>query len=354
MAVLAARGRQALDDGDLDGARAGLAAALERAPADRDVLLLQALVQVAGGDVDDAEASYDRLLRLFPDDLGLVASKAFFLLDVAGDAAAALPLLEEALAFAQEADDGGDVEREDELAALCALIGRRLVEARLDAGDTEGAIAAAREALAIAYDDDSRASLAAALFSAGELDEAALVGDGAGDSRCVPLQLMTARIAVARGDEELAALAFARAAALDDTVHPPPRLSAERFAAVFAGVCAELPEPLRTWLEDVPVDLSAVVDVARLRAAGRSPGTPLLIEGPQRLPGSGDPFEHRPLSATLFQRNIELLTERADDVAAVLTAVLIEGCGIFLGLDVDDDDPALALSDDDDDDDDRR
>ncbi|MDP2343167.1 MAG: tetratricopeptide repeat protein [Deltaproteobacteria bacterium] len=336
LGALIQRGRAALEDGDLDRARAALASAQAAAPEARDVLLLQALVQAGGGDDDDAGASFDRALALFPDDVALVASKALWLLDDVGDAAAALPLLEEALAFANEADAGDDAD-EDDLAALCALLGRRLVEARLDAGDVEGAIAAAREALAIEDDPDTRAALGAALYSAGDVDDAAVVIAAAGDAPVAALHLIAARVAVARGDEAGAQRSFSRAVALDGELAVPPRLPPARFKAIVDDVVARVPEPLRGYLAEVPVDVAAVVDLPRLQAAHRSPGTPLLIEGPARLPGSGDPFDHRPLAAVLFQRNVELLAQDEDDVAAVVTAVLVESFGAFLALDIEDD-----------------
>jgi len=124
---LVERGRQALAHGDLEAARSALVSLQARAPETRDVLLLQALVQAGDGDDDDAGATFDRALALFPDDVALVATKALWLLDGLGDAGAALPLLEEALAFANEADAADDAD-EDDLAALCAFLGRRLVE----------------------------------------------------------------------------------------------------------------------------------------------------------------------------------------------------------------------------------
>lgn len=350
------RGRSALEAGDLDGARKALASAAARAENARDVLLLKAMVQCADDDVDGAIDTMDVVIAAHPDDVGLVASKAFLLLDAAGDPEGALPLLHEVLAFADEHEAHSE-EEEDDLAGIVVEVSLRLVDAELAVGNVDSAIAAANDCVVIAkgFDEEglARAALARALLASGDVDgaaEEAKVAKATGPGHAIVF-VVAGRVAVVQGDEASAAKDFAAAHALDAAVAVPPKLSAAEFKAAVDAAVAALPDPLGAYVKSIGLVVAERADVERLVDGERSPETPLLLEGPLRMPGSGDPFQHRPTAAVLYQRSVEVLCED-DDVKDVITAVLIEVVSGFLGLEFEDDLAAFheLVGDDDDED----
>ncbi len=335
------RGRTALEAGDLDAAREAVVSAALMAKDDRDVLLLQALVLCADEDVDGALDAMDRAIAAHPDDVALVASKAFLLLDAAGDPEGALPLLEEVLAFAEE-HEAASPEEEDDLAALVIEVSLRLVDAELATGNVDNAVAAASGAVEIAkgFDEEGRArcALARAFMSGGDVDAAAdeVAAAKVVDPDNADVYVVSARVNVVRGKDKEADADFAAAAAKDPARKIPPKLSTKDFKAKVDAAIAILPEPLGGYVRSWGLTIVERADVDRLIESERSPETPLLLEGPLRMPGSGDPFAHKPTGAVLFQRSVEVLCED-DAVEDVVTAIFVEVTGGFLGLEFEDD-----------------
>jgi tetratricopeptide (TPR) repeat protein len=351
VADLVGQGRDAVERGDIKAARRALDGATSRAPKDRDVMVLKALVRAADGDAEEALEVLDVAIDRFPDDVALVAHKAFILLDDIGDPEEALPLLQECLAIL-----GGGGHDDD--AGLDTELRLRLIDANLALGDVEAAIEAGRNAVAGAANADdvstqafARSSLARALMAAGDLPgaraEADLAVAGCPDNADVHAVL--GRVAITAGDDEAAARAFARAVALDPDQGQPPRLSAKAFKARFEGAVADLPHPLRGYVQGLPWQFVEHADVSRLDAMQRSPETPLLLDGPLREPGSGDPFRHRPTAAVVYQRSLETLCRADDELEDMIIAVVVEGVGMFLGLEFDEDLENYAEVDDSDD-----
>ena len=177
VADLVGQGRDAVERGDIKAARRALDGATSRAPKDRDVMVLKALVLAADGDAEEALEVLDVAIDRFPDDVALVAHKAFILLDDIGDPEEALPLLQECLAIL-----GGGGHDDD--AGLDTELRLRLIDANLALGDVEAAIEAGRNAVAGAANADdvsdqafARSSLARALMAAGDLPGARAEAD---------------------------------------------------------------------------------------------------------------------------------------------------------------------------------
>ncbi|WP_169791507.1 tetratricopeptide repeat protein [Sandaracinus amylolyticus] len=142
---------------DLGGARRALEAARRAMPQDTDVLAELATVALAQGRASEAVTLFEAVVARRPGDLEALRDVAGARL-AAGDAASAARTLE---SVARQLPTSGEVRLE-------------LARARLEAGDREGGITAAREALALAADDDAEPAivLGQALAAAGRDDEA--------------------------------------------------------------------------------------------------------------------------------------------------------------------------------------
>lgn len=361
--VLVAEGRDAVDSGDIKAARKALNSAQSRAPKDRGVLLLKALVLCAEDNGEAALDALDEAMVLFDDDVALVATKAFILLDVIGDPEEALPLLEECIDYCAE-HEGGASQDGEELDGLRVELGLRLVDALLALGDVNAAIAAGKNVVDLTAGSEdhpedealARASLARALLAAGDVDgarrEAALAVKG--DVEVAEVHAVFGRVAVVVGDEEGAARAFARAHALDAEGGLPPKLDAAAFKARFDAVVRAFPEPLRGYVTSLPITFAPRADVERLKGLQRSPETPMLFDGDIRKStaegGSADPFAHKPTAVVVYQRSLETLCRSDAELDELITAVVVEGVGMFLGLEFDEDLKDFAEAADEDDD----
>jgi len=329
---LVGQGREAIERGDIDAARRALNGASSRAPKHRDVMVLKALVLSAEGDPEAALDVLDDAMDMFPDDVAVAAHKAFILLDEIGDPEEALPLLQGCLDTLKE---GGH----DEDAGLDVELGLRLVDAQLALGDVDGAVAAGRDVVVAAGSGDAaplaHASLARSLMAAGKLDAARAEADLAVTSGPDNFETWTVlgRVAITMGDDATADKAFGRAFTLEPELGQPPRLSPAAFKAAFDSAVMVLPQPLRGYVQKLPLSFVLHADAARLDALERSPETPFLVDGPLREPGSGDPYAHQPTAAVIYQRSLESLCGDVEELEGMIIAVVVEGVGMFLGLD---------------------
>jgi tetratricopeptide (TPR) repeat protein len=344
VADLVAVGQSAVDRGDIDAAVRALNGAASRAPKDRGVLHLKALVLSAEGDPEAALEVLDLAIDRFPDDIALVADKVFILLDEIGDAEEALPLLHECIARlgADDASIDGDGDHNDDV--LLLELSLRLVDAHLALGDVKDAVGAANDAIAVADGGDhndglARAALARALMASGDLVGARENAERAVDAANDDADVLTVlgRVCITAGDDDGAAAAFERARAIDPDALLPPRLSPAAFQGRVDDVVAGFPQPLRGYVQKLNITYALHADVERLRRLERSPETPFLLDGPERATGGRDPFSHRPTGAVMYQRSVETLCGHEEELDDAIAAVLVEGVGMFLGLDFDED-----------------
>jgi hypothetical protein len=172
-------------------------------------------------------------------------------------------------------------------------------------------------------------------MAAGKLDAARAEADLAVTSGPDNFETWTVlgRVAITMGDDATADRAFGRAFILEPELGQPPRLSPADFKAAFDSALGVLPQPLRGYVQKLPLSFVLHADAARLDALERSPETPFLIEGPLREPRSGDPYTHQPTDAVVYQRSLESLCGDVEELEGMIIAVVLEGVGMFLGLD---------------------
>lgn len=324
---LVQQGRSGLADGDVGSARAAHGTLLAQAPGHRDTLLLGALLAAVDDDFERSRVALESALERYPGDLSVLVSAASLLLEVHMDPAAALPLLEEALSWLESAEPG-DAEALDALELDVRL---RLSEAWGQLGVFERAREAAKAAWEMSGDPRTRFALARAHYALGDVEEAQedleALEDELGEE--AEFAHLAGRVALARGDEAAAERAFRRAAAQDPEGYPlPPRLSPARFEAKVRAALRELPEPLSGYVADMPLELHALPDLLKLKAASPPlpPSAPLLLVG-ERSPEA--PFELLPERLVLFQRNVEVLAASEADIYDVLLSALAQAFTLF-------------------------
>ncbi len=215
---------------------------------------------------------------------------------------------------------------------------------RLEAGDAGGALEAARGASRRAGPDGPPDLLADLSL----LEGLALV-DLCRFAEARPLLEALARqyedawaedalavLARRRGDRREAERHFARARKLAPDDFPRPVvLSPKEFDAAVEDALAELPDPVRRYLENVAI---AVEDVpADDDLLGSDPPHPPSILGifrgsPLGEKASMDPWSHFPSSIVLYQENLQRYARTREELVEEIAITLQHEVGHFLGL----------------------
>jgi predicted Zn-dependent protease with MMP-like domain len=218
---------------------------------------------------------------------------------------------------------------------------------RLDAGDAEGALEAARRASSQAgraAPDDLAADLSLlqglALVDLCKFDEArplleALARDFDDPSAEHALGLLAER----RGEAREAERRFARARQLAPDDFPPPIvLSPAEFDAAVEAALRELPEPVRRWLENVAIAVEDLPQDDDL-VDGDPPHPPSILGifrgSPLGDKASMDPWSHFPSSIVLYQTNLQRFARSRRELVQEIRTTLLHEVGHFLGLDED-------------------
>jgi predicted Zn-dependent protease with MMP-like domain len=250
----------------------------------------------------------------------------------AGDAERALDLAIEGARLAGRGDD-------DELGARLAFVEG---QARLALGDSRAALDRIAVAVRAFPDDlDVRAEEAGALYELTRFEEAAdlleriLEEDPEDAGAHWLLGLCLERLGRVEAAERH--LARARELASDDFPEVVS-LSPDAFEKVVEDALAELPEPVRRYLENVAVTVEDLPEVEELLASDppHSPSILGIFRGsPLGDKASMDPWSHFPSSIALFQRNLERYARDREDLLEEIRVTLLHEVGHFLGLDED-------------------
>ena len=258
-------------------------------------------------------------------------------------------LLDEAL----DALDGGDAERALDLAIegsrlagrgddeeLSARLALAEGQALLALGDSRTALE--RIALAVRAfpgDLDVRAEEANALYELSRFEEAAdlltrILHEDPGDAGSHwLLGLCLERLGRSDGLERH--LLRARQIAPED-FPVPVSLSPDAFEAVVEEALAELPEPVRRYLENVAVTVEDLPEAEELLSSDppHSPSILGIFRGsPLGEKASMDPWSHFPSAIALFQRNLERYAQDREELLEEIRVTLLHEVGHFLGLD---------------------
>lgn len=320
------RGWDSLDRGDLEAARAALNEAQSGGPEQADVLCLAGAVAAASGDVDAALAHLSRAAALEPDLAHPLLQAGELELYSRGDADRAAGLAGRAEEVAEDVEERAD--------ALVLLAEAEL--ARADAGAARAALAAASDldvsdpvlwaragAVWLALGDEDRAEHA--LARAVDLDPAQ-----------ADAHHTLGILYEERGDRAAMTRAFCECRRLDEAAPPLPwHMSAAAFEAVAEAALAELPPEVRDRLENVPVlvddlpDMALVEDGVDPRLLGLFTGVPL----PDKSHAGG---QVPAIDAIyLFQKNLERHCTSADDLAREIRTTVLHETAHFFGLDDD-------------------
>jgi predicted Zn-dependent protease with MMP-like domain len=336
---------EALDAGDLPGARAALARARKLAPEDRDVIVLQvdlALEKAGDGEeMDRALEPLDSAVERKPEDPALAATLASYLIDLFEDYFDARPLLELAASALEVQVDG---EPGDEGASRDLLVGVLLLlaEARGAMREPRAALDAARRAVEVAPDSpEVRVALADARFDLCDLrgarDEVRQALEL--DPKCADAHWALGRIETASRDMAAADAAFEKAVRLDpERFFRPTRVTETELVALVEEGLAELPEAVRDFMKNVAITVEDVPAMERLtdQDPPLSPGILGLFEGTPPVHEATDGPAVLPRQITLFRRNIEIESSDRDELRDLALSTLVHEIGHYLGLDEDD------------------
>lgn len=339
------RAYEALDEGDLEAAKKGLAAARKIAPEDVDVIVLD--VDLRLEEADDEEAMgralepLETAVEQHPDDPVLAATLASYVVELFEDYEDALPLLEFATTTLGKNVNGhtqpGDEGRELLVDALLLL-----AETCGALHDPEGALRAAERAATLdAEYAGAQVALASARFDMCDLD-----GAGAAARRALEIDPETAeahwalgRLATARGDQAAAAAAFAAASKLDpDHFAPPVRVSEDELERLVEEGLAELPAEVRAFMKNIAIVIEDTPTLERLTGQDPplSPGILGLFEGTPPWQETTQEPVSLPRQITLFRRNIEIEATSREELREIAISTLVHEVGHYLGLDEED------------------
>ena len=316
---------EALLDGRLDDARAALERAKRIDAGDREVRLLELEVLDDEGRLTDAVTAARAAHVALPRSMAIQLKLAELLLD-AGDAGAR-SLLEELLERV-DAGEEPDVERtggETTTEPGEFLVGTLLAlsDARAHHGDARGALAAAQRLVATideapvehsAFAAVAHMSVAMALFELARVDAAlaAVVVALAQQDPFADIHWLHGRILTARGEDDRADEAFARAMALDaDHFRMPLRITELGFAQLIDEARAQLPERDRASLTNILIVAAERPDSAAFARSDppRSAGEKAIVDGAR---------------ITLFRKNLEIASSTKDEMCMLLVKTLRE------------------------------
>lgn len=141
------------------------------------------------------------------------------------------------------------------------------------------------------------------------------------------------------GREEEAAAHAAEATRLDPERFPPPLdVTPGRFDALVEQSIAELPEPIRRHLEEVPVvvDDRPTVEMLTAEDPPFAPDLLGLFVGRHLMDRSVSDLPSPPAGIHLFRRNLLRICETEEDLVREVRITLQHEVGHLLGLDEDD------------------
>jgi predicted Zn-dependent protease with MMP-like domain/uncharacterized protein HemY len=319
-------GFSALEAGRLDDAEAALKRAKKLDGKDPDVVALAAGVADARGNVEEALASYAKLIELRPDDpLPRICTARLELFEL-GDAEAALETLDGALEFIDEEAD-----------LIEAILVR--VEALIATDDREGARAALNELSTSAIDDaDLALQLGSLALDAEDLVTAARWIEIAQRDASLEADALHLLGRVHEAGKKRSAMieAWQRVLVLDAKSKAPegtPTISDDELETLVQAVLEELPADVRDKLANVPILVDAlpgkdlVADGLDPRMLGVFQGTP-MPEG-----GDGAPSV---TNIVLYKQNLERSSANKDQLAAEVRITVLHETAHYFGLDEDD------------------
>jgi predicted Zn-dependent protease with MMP-like domain/Flp pilus assembly protein TadD len=319
-------GWQALETGDLDGARREAEAAVKADPDAPEAHSLQGAVNAAGGDHVSAMQAFKRAMKLDPD--------YFEPILLAAQLAGADGDLEEALRLAERAVD--TAEEEDEY--LESLLFKAELELSADDGDAAAETLAELPPVDLPH-PEFHLRAAAAYLELDDPDEAEKHYQAALrlHPQSADAQHGLGLVAEARGDDATMIAAWKKVRTMDLAAPRPEwALSDDRLEQLVESALRELPERARVLLANVPILVEdypseeLVADGLDPRLLGLFTGTPYPDQG--IVAGVPAQLEH----ILIFRRNLERDAVTPEEVEAEIRTTLLHETGHFFGMDEED------------------
>lgn len=337
VASLLDQASEAFEDGRLEEVLALSGRALELEPGCAEAAHFQAAAQLELGDVEAADASYRRALKLAPDDVEILLGAADLLICHPGEDRA---LVEEGLALCERGRKlcarTADRELAFELALLEGIGWNQL-------GECEQALSRLDEALE--HDPESiEAALERAIakfelcrFEAAER-ELRKIAEAAPDEPWAHHYL--GLIAERRRDPRESRRRFSRAQELSPDEFPPPvRLTDREFDAALEAAVERLPEHVKKYLENTTIAVEEIPQEEDL-VASRPPLSPCILGVFRGTPvgerSVSSAYDHFPAAIVLYQRNLERFAKGRDELIEQIGITLMHEVGHLIGLDEED------------------
>jgi predicted Zn-dependent protease with MMP-like domain/Flp pilus assembly protein TadD len=317
------RGWDLLQQGDFEGALRAAEGARALESAAPEVSTLLGAIAAGRGDTDEALEHYARATALDPDFVDPLLHAAEVHIWPLEDYDEAIRLCDQALDVAEEEEE-----------FLDALLLK--AEAQAEKGDPDGARATLDE-LPPTRLPEAQLHLRAGrvLLDVEELDgaERHLRAALELDAGCVDALHTLGLVHEERGDGKKMVAAFIQVREIDLKEEPPHwALSRERFEELAQAAFDELPERIRTLLENVPI-LASDYPALELVAEGSDPRMMGFFSGipwPEKSSIGGVP-PHLDC-VFLYQRNIERICRNAKEVEEEIRKTLLHETGHFFGL----------------------
>ncbi len=320
----------ALEDGELEDALRFAELALAADPRSQGALDVKANALAELGDFEQADAIFERLMGMAPDEPAYAVSAADVLIRQPGDdrerVEAGLELLDRTWPKVK-----ADPELSSEVQLLRGVALNQL-------GELEDALDAFARVLDVDPEHPTaHLERAVTLFELTRFDEAKKALERL--TRDVPDEPTAwhylGLIAERRRDD--AERFFRKARELDPECFPPPvRLGGEAFDAAVKEAIESLPEHSREHLSNVVIDVEPIPSDEELKEGDISPailgifrGTPIDERSPV------DAHHHETARITLYQRNLERFATTREELLEQIRITVLHEVGHLLGLDED-------------------
>ncbi len=326
----------AFDEQRYEDVLAIAAGILEEDPGCPEALHYQAAAHLELGDVEKAEASYRKALKVAPDDPEILLGAADLLICHPGEDR---ELVDEGVSLCERARKRIGKDDRDLLFELLLLEGIGLNQL----GECESALHRFDEALQLDPGSiDARLERAIALFELCRFEtaerELKAVAQDEPDEPWAHHYL--GLLAERRGDLREAKKRFERAQRLSPDEFPPPvRLSDQEFDRALEAAVEKLPHHVKKYLENVTISVEDIPQEEDL-VSSRPPLSPTILGVFRGTPvgerSVSNAYDHFPASIVLYQRNLERFARSREELIEQIGITLMHEVGHLIGLDEED------------------
>lgn len=297
---------------------------LASAPKEPDSFLLMAEIAQENGQGEQALAWINKGLSFHPHHVGLLTKKASLLMDDFEDVDEAYGILSHLIASFQKIT----VETATQQIGLTLVLDIFLLF--IDCLRLQGRYQQAYDYALTAYkvaahDENALLALATAEFELGYFSESLdRVDQVLNQHDLVDFLRLKACILCAQGDFAQADEAFCDSSKMSQSrYHRPVRLAQDSFVQAFEQSIMALPREIRELIETCAVEISEIIPIERIRMSkgSLSPQACIIIDAAPNMDGKKINI------ISLFQKNIENLAIRKEEIKDVIASALLHELG---------------------------